>query len=85
MDFLWHEVSDKEKEEIRKEAKRILDDFSEKLEKVKDKAKESVVERPECERKEGQGKESDSSFRKRMFENALNKNDDFIIAEKGKW
>ena len=34
MDFLFHKVSEKEKEEIKKQAKSIMDKFSEKLSKI---------------------------------------------------
>ena len=88
MDFLFHKVSDKEREEIKKEAKSIMDNFSEKLSKVKDKISEPLIERDKFEREEASDdskKTQDSDFRKRMFENAPNKNGDFIIAEKKKW
>lgn len=81
--FLWHKVSEDEKEEIRKQAKKIMDDFSEKLKKV-EKVEESFIEREEFEREEN----SDGSLkldRKIMFENAPNKNQDFIVAEKKMW
>jgi len=83
MDFLWHEVSEKEKVEIKKQAKDIMDSFSKKLAKV-GKVKESFIERPVDEREEGKEKipEIDRDI---MFENAPNKNKDFIIAEKKKW
>ncbi len=82
MDFLWHKVSEKEKEEIKQQAKKIVDDFSKKLGKVA-KIPEPVIERDEGERAEGNGRvEIDKKI---MFENAPEKNDDFIIAEKGKW
>jgi Asp-tRNA(Asn)/Glu-tRNA(Gln) amidotransferase C subunit len=83
-DFLWHSVSESEREEIRKEAKRIMDSFSKKLEKVSDKTPESFVEREQCEREEGKAGKIKID-RKIMFENAPEKNDDFIIAEKGGW
>lgn len=83
MDLLWHEVSEKEKEEIKKKAKGIMDDFSKKLSKVKD-VEDALIEREECERQEGQ--EGDKSFsREIMFENAPKKNKDFIIGEEGGW
>ena len=81
--FLWRKVSDKEKEDIRKEAKRIIDSFSKKLDKV-GKIEESFIERDEFEREES-GKEKLKIDRKIMFENAPNKNEDFIIGEKGGW
>ena len=88
MDFLWHRVSEKEKEEIKKQAKGIVDNFSKKLSKVGE-TQESVVEREKCEREEGG--ECNDIDRGIMFRNApdtqtgTSKNKDFIIAEKGKW
>ncbi len=80
--FLWHKVSEKEKEDIKKQAKGIMDSFSKKLSKVKD-IPEPIIERKECERPEG-GKPIEMD-REIMFENAPQKNKDFIIAEKKKW
>jgi Asp-tRNA(Asn)/Glu-tRNA(Gln) amidotransferase C subunit len=85
MDFLFHKVSEKEKEEIKKQAKSIMDKFSEKLSKIDKKIPEPLIERKEFEREEHGGKESDSDFREKVFENAPEKNKDFIIAEKKKW
>jgi len=91
MDFLFHKVSEKEKEEIKKQAKSIMDKFSEKLSKIDKKIPEPLIERKEFEREEHGGKESDSDFREKVFENApdtlngTSKNKDFIIAEKKKW
>src|SRR4030043_1107005 len=80
-DFLWHKVSEKEKDEIKKQAKSIMDSFSKKLSNIKEKIDELAIERENCEREEGNGKclEIDKKI---MFENAPNKNKDFIIAEK---
>jgi Asp-tRNA(Asn)/Glu-tRNA(Gln) amidotransferase C subunit len=83
-DFLWHKVSEKEKEEIKKEAKAIMDSFSKKLEKIKEKTSEPIIEREKCEREEGKTKKTEID-RKIMFDNAPNKSDDFIVAEKGGW
>lgn len=82
-DFLWHKVSEREKEDIKKQAKRIMDSFSKKLSKVRD-IPEPVIEREECERIEENGKclELDKKI---MFENAPKKSKDFIIAEKKTW
>ena len=85
MDFLFHKVSEKEREEIKRQAKGIMDKFSEKISKVKSKIPEPLIEREEFEREEGEGKESNSEFRQRMFENAPRKNKDFILTEKKKW
>lgn len=83
-DFLWHQVLEKEKEEISKKAKVIMDSFSKKLEKIKVKDIEVGVEREEFERVEGDGKSQDID-RKIMFENAPEKNKEFIIGEKKGW
>lgn len=84
-DFLFHKVSEKEKEEIRKQANKIMEDFSKQLSKIEKKTEEPVIERKEFERKEGQVKNDESFSREIMFKNAKNKNKDFIIAEKGEW
>lgn len=85
-EFLWHKVSEKEKEEIRKQAKKIMDSFSKKLDKVKAKIGESYIERSEFERKEKQGEgKSQDIDRGIMFENAPEKNNDFIIGGKKEW
>lgn len=83
MDLLFHKLSDKEKEEIRNQVNSILKSFSEKLSKIKSDEGESFVERKNSEREENGTPEEIS--RKIMFENAPEKNDDFIIGEKGKW
>ena len=85
MDFLFHKVSDNEKEEIKKQAKDIMDKFSEKLSKIDKKIPEPLIERDEFERVEVEEQENDFDFIKRMFANAPQKNKDFIIAEKKKW
>ena len=84
MDFLWHEISEKKKEEIKEQAKGIMDSFSKKLSKIDSgKLGESLIEREECEREEGGN--SMKIDREIMFDNAPNKNKDFIIAEKKSW
>lgn len=83
--FLWHEVSEKEKEEIKQQAKGIMNSFSEKLSNIDSKKfKDSFVEREEFERSEN-SKETNKINRKIMFENAPEKDDDFIIAERKRW
>ncbi len=84
-DFLFHKVSEKEKESIKKQAKEIMDKFSEKLGRIEKKTGDSFVERENFEREEGAGESCDGDFRKRMFENAPNKNEDFILGEKKSW
>ena len=85
MDFLWHSVSEQEKKDIQKQAKKIMDSFSKKLSDLDKKAEEPVIERGEGMREEQEGKECDETFREILFKNAPNKNDDFIKAEKKKW
>jgi len=72
-------------EEIKADAKKIIDSFSEKLSKIKVPDKEPIIKRKEFERIDGNGKDCDNDFKKIMFENAPNKNSDFILAEKKKW
>ncbi|MBS3070880.1 hypothetical protein J4407_01095 [Candidatus Pacearchaeota archaeon] len=126
-DFLFHKVSDEEKAEIQRQAKEIMDKFSERMSKVKAKISESLIERKDFEREEKKDianafppnsrpdfainnkiakvktlahpeknshlKERNQAihlkekedFRRRILENAPNKNKDFIIAEKKSW
>lgn len=87
--FLFHKVSKKEKAQIKKQAKKIMDDFSKKLSKLdKQKIPESFIERSQGERKEKSElttKQEKDFSRETMFKNAPNKNKDFIIAEKKSW
>ena len=85
MDFLFHQVSEKEREEIKKQAKDIMDSFSKKISKVNKKIAEPLIERKESERVEGKGSPPNEVFRRMVLENAPEKNQDFIIAEKKKW
>ena len=77
-------INEKEKEQIRKEAKRIIDDFASALDKVKIKM-EKVKKLHGGYRKEGLGEKGDNDFRTVMFENAPEKEEDFMVAEKKKW
>ena len=85
--FLFHEVSDAEREEIRKQAKGIMDNFSKKLDKVKLSGDEPMIVRSPCERSEDEGKtgKCNEIDRDIMFENAPARAGDFIVAEKGGW
>jgi len=85
MDFLFRKVSKEEKEEIKKQAKAVMDNFSKKLSKIDKKIGESLIERDEGEREEKKEGECDGSFREIMFENAPKKNKDFIIGERKRW
>jgi hypothetical protein len=77
-------MNEKEIETLRVETKKLLDKFSKALDSVKN-SEEWNVEREEDRRKEGSGTEADKDFRKIMLENAPNKNEDFILAEKKSW
>jgi predicted Asp-tRNA(Asn)/Glu-tRNA(Gln) amidotransferase subunit C len=77
-------MDSKEKEKIRKEARKLLDKFSRSLEKVEVK-EEKIKKNRGGFREEGNGEESDADFKKRMFENAPEKDENFIIAEKKNW
>jgi len=70
-------------QEIKKQAKKIIDNFAKELEKVK--IEEARVEREQDRREEGEGEEGDEEFRKIMFENAPDKDNDCIVGEKGSW
>ena len=74
----------KKEQEIKKQAKRILDKFAGALEGIKE-GEEHFVEREKDRREEGNGMESDEEFRKIFFENAPKKDKDFILGEKGDW
>ena len=83
MDFLFHEMSEKEKEDVKKQVNSIIDSFSKKLSTIKEKIDEQFIEREKFEREED-GNPSELS-KQIMFENAPESNKDFIIAEKKKW
>lgn len=71
-------------EEIKQEAKEVLDKFAEALSKVDEESEEGFVDREDFERIEGEGKIC-NGFKEKLLKNAPNKDKDFIIAEKGSW
>jgi Asp-tRNA(Asn)/Glu-tRNA(Gln) amidotransferase C subunit len=85
MDFLWRKVSKQEKEDIKKQAKRIIDNFSNNLSKLNIPLEESIIERNLCQREEKESKEERNFSKKIMFENAKEKNNNFIIGERKSW
>lgn len=92
VDFSFHKISEKEREEIKKEAKNLMDFFSKKLSKIKDIhvkdfiEKDSKIEFEREEKTHGKKETNNEGFSKKiMFENAPNKNKDFLIGEKGGW
>ena len=82
-DFTWHEVSEKEKEQIRKDSKKLLNEFASKLDKIK--AKEGHFTNGKGSREEGDGWITDGEFKGTMLSNAPFVEDDAIVAEKGAW
>lgn len=80
---LWHEVSEKEKEQIRQDSKKLLNEFAAKLEKIK--APEGHFQNGSGTREEGDGWETDEEFKNTILANAPLSEDGFIVAEKGGW
>ena len=58
---LWHEVSEEEKEKIRKESKNLLNEFASKLSKIK--TTESHFENGLGTREDGEGWNTDPEFK----------------------
>jgi len=77
-------MDDAKREKIAKEAKEILDKFSKAIEAVKLKERERKTMIGGF-REEGEGKMCDADFRVRMFQNAPEKDEDYIYAEKKTW
>jgi len=83
---LWHEVTEEEKGEIRKNAKKLLDEFSCKLASIKgvEEHFESSISK-NGQREEGKPWMTDELFKDLMLLNAPFVEDEFIVAEKGGW
>lgn len=82
-DFKWHKVTEKEKEEIRRDSKKLLNEFASKLDKIKSTNKH--FENDNGYRDEGDGWITDLDFKDIMFANAPFVDEDHIVAEKGGW
>jgi len=80
---LWHKVTEKEKEQIQKDSKKLLNEFASKLSKIK--APEGHYKNEYGTRPEGNGWETDPGFKSTMLANAPFVEDDAIVAEKGGW
>tara|TARA_Y100000310_G_scaffold314053_1_gene363084 strand:+ start:398 stop:661 length:264 start_codon:yes stop_codon:yes gene_type:complete len=80
---LWHKVTEKERENIRKDSKKLLNEFSAKLKKIK--TKENHFENGTGNREEGAGWKTDEEFKSHMLNNAPFVEDNSIVAEKGNW
>mgnify|MGYP006291550991 CR=1 FL=1 len=90
-EFKFHKITEKEKKEIEKEAKDIINSFSKKLESIKKLPEQGLVERKVFQRKEKSQKDNKKEnrkkkdFKKRILENAPRKNKNYILSEKKKW
>jgi len=73
-----------DKEEIRKQAKHIMDNFIKALDKAECVREQFGSERKDSTRPKAK-KEEDIGFRERMFKNAPKKRDDFFVMEKKSW
>jgi predicted Asp-tRNA(Asn)/Glu-tRNA(Gln) amidotransferase subunit C len=73
-----------DKEEIRIEAKQIMDNFMRALENV-DVEEEFVLYRDSCMREEGEENLCDDEFRERFLGNAPKISGSSIVANKGNW
>lgn len=80
---LWREVTEKEKEEIRKESKTLMNNFASKLSKIK--TSKSHFENNSGSRTEGKSWQTPQDFKDLTMLNAPFVEDDFLVAEKGSW
>jgi len=85
MELLFHNLSEKDKEDIKKQVNSILNTFSKKLATLKEDSGEQFIEREKCIREEEKEENPAELSKKIMFENAPNKNENSIIAETKKW
>lgn len=76
-------ISEKQKEELRAEAKQILNGFAKALAGVKLESSSEKINGAGY--REKSDIKNDPEFRKRMFANAPKANDNYIVAEKKKW
>lgn len=81
--FTYHKVTKKEKQQIQKDSKKLLNEFASKLSKIK--THEYHFENNSGTRDEGNGWETDSEFKETTLANAPFVKDNSIVAEKGAW
>ena len=77
-------MEQKDVSKLEEETKKLLDKFSKSLASVKGN-EEWNVERDLDRRKDGEGRVCEETFRDIMFENAPQKDKNFIIGEKKTW
>ncbi len=80
---LWRKVSEDEREQIKLDSKKLLNEFAIKLSKIK--APEGHFENGSGVREEGDGWETDAKFRSITMSNAPFVEEDSIVAERGGW
>jgi hypothetical protein len=78
-------VSEAKEEQIRAEARAMLDKFSKSLGNIKVSSEIKGDGDSSGFREEGSGDEGSQDFRQMMFANSESKEGDFIVAEKKKW
>ena len=85
--FLWHHVSEEEAEKIKKQAKEMMDSFAKAIAPVEKEISEIPFVEREQQTREESGKKAvqDKDFRDTFFENAPEKEQDYLKAERGKW
>jgi Asp-tRNA(Asn)/Glu-tRNA(Gln) amidotransferase C subunit len=76
-------IIEQEKDALRSEAKQILEKFAKSIEGIKIKQKKDKKELSGF--RENSNMKTDSDFRGKMFENAPQSDENFIITEKKKW
>ena len=80
---LWHKVTEKEKQQIQRDSKKLLNEFASKLSKIK--APEKHFENETGTRDEGNGCNTDHEFSSITLSNDPFVDKDSIVAEKGSW
>jgi Asp-tRNA(Asn)/Glu-tRNA(Gln) amidotransferase C subunit len=73
------------RDEIREQAKKIMDEFASALEKAEQVKEEFGVQRKDIMREAGKDRYKGSDFKERMLKNAPKAEDEQIVCEKKKW
>ena len=84
MSFVWKKVDEKLRGQIERQAKKILDDFSNALKKIGEGKLKFGARRKQQTREEGRGR-VDISFRKKFLKLVPKEKDGYVVAEKGGW
>ena len=82
--YLWRELSDKEKEEIKEQARELVLNFGDTIEQLPD-IPESFVERESDSREELAGEEDENLDKEMVLDNAPKTKDGCVMAETGSW